>query len=342
VNRRVVPIANLQPTMGIPSVLYPLAFQPIFKERVWGGRNLARLYRKPLPPNVPIGESWEIVDRAADLSVIANGAHAGRTLRWLMEQYGPALLGSARAPGGRFPLLVKILDAEDRLSLQVHPPASIAAKLGGEAKTEIWYVADARPGAELFVGLRSGTSRAEFEQRIQDGTVADCFHRIRVKRDDALFLPSGRVHALGAGNVVFEIQQSSDTTYRVFDWNRTGLDGQPRELHVEQSLACIDFSDFEPALVSAEWKPQGEVQVRRLVSDALFVVDELRSTGPAECPVAVGVATILGVVRGSVKVPSGDEELGVTAGSFCLMPASLKDPVIRLEEDTAVLRVVPG
>ena len=320
----------------------PLIFQPIFKERPWGGRNLERFYGKALPPGVPVGESWEITDRPGDVSVIANGPFAGRDLRWFMENHQRDLLGEARSLNGRFPLLLKLLDAQETLSLQVHPPAHHAEALGGEPKTELWHIAHAVPRAELLVGLKRNVTRAEFERRIGDGAVAECLHRVPVCPGDTIFLPSGRVHALGAGIVLFEIQQNSDTTYRVFDWNRTGLDGQPRELHVEQSLACIDFSDFEPALVSAEWKPQGEVQVRRLVSDALFVVDELRSTGPAECPVAVGVATILGVVRGSVKVPSGDEELGVTAGSFCLMPASLKDPVIRLEEDTAVLRVVPG
>ena len=328
--------------MGNPPLFYPLTFQPVFKERVWGGRNLQRLYRKPLPPDVPIGESWEITDRPEGVSVIANGPLAGRTLRWLMEQPGPALLGAAPAPGGRFPLLVKILDAEDQLSLQVHPPAAIAARRGGEPKTEMWYVAEARPGAELFAGLRRGTSRAEFEQRLHDGTVANCFHRIPVKPGDALFLPSGRVHALGAGNVIFEIQQNSDTTYRVFDWNRVGLDGQARELHVEQSLACIDFSDFEPGLVSADWSPPGAVQVRRLVSDALFVVDEVCSARPAECPVTPGKATILGVLRGALTAAGGGEELTVPAGGFCLIPACLNDPVIRLREDTAILRVVPG
>jgi mannose-6-phosphate isomerase len=328
--------------MGNPPLFYPLTFQPIFKERVWGGRNLARLYRKPLPPNVPIGESWELTDRPEGVSVVANGPLTGQTLRWLMEQHGPALLGPAHAPNGRFPLLVKILDAEDRLSLQVHPPASIAARLGGEPKTEMWYVAETRPGAELFAGLRRGTSRAEFEQRLRDGTVANCFHRIPVEPGDALFLPSGRVHALGAGNVIFEIQQNSDTTYRVFDWNRVGLDGRPRQLHVAQSLQCIDFGDFTPPLVSAEWSAQGGVQVRRLVTDALFTVDEVRSSRPVTFPVTAGTATILGVLDGSLDVQGGGEAVTVPAGGFCLLPACLKEPVIRLQEDTAVLRVVPG
>jgi len=229
--------------------LYPLTFHPLFKTRPWGGRRIESLYGKPLPPGVQIGESWEISDRPGDESIVANGPLAGTSLRQLMEQHGNAILGGAKAAAGsRFPLLCKILDARERLSLQVHPPGHLAAALGGEPKTEMWYIADAAPGAELFVGLRPGVTREVFETKIATGEVADCFHRIPVKRGDTMFLPSGRVHAIGAGLVIFEIQQNSDTTYRVFDWNRPGLDGKLRELHVPQSLASIDFSDVEPAL----------------------------------------------------------------------------------------------
>src|SRR5439155_15811817 len=184
-------------------MLYPLTFHPIFKERVWGGRQLERLYQKTLPPDLPIGESWEITDRPDAMSVIANGPLAGKDLRWLMEHHQTELLGPARSRGGRFPLLIKILDAREKLSLQVHPPAAVAGALGGEPKTELWYVADARPGAELYVGLRRGVTRAEFERKITAGTVADCFHRVPVQAGDAMFLPSGRVHAIGGGVVIF-------------------------------------------------------------------------------------------------------------------------------------------
>src|SRR5262249_46204265 len=140
-------------------------------------------------------------------------------------------------------------DAQEKLSLQVHPPAARAAELGGEPKTEMWYISHAEQGAELFVGLRRGGTRRQFEEKIANGTVAEGFHRLRVREGDAMLLPSGRVHALGAGVVLFEIQQNSDTTYRVFDWNRLGLDGKPRALHVAQSIASIDFDDFEPGLI---------------------------------------------------------------------------------------------
>jgi mannose-6-phosphate isomerase len=328
--------------MGKPSRLYPFTFEPILKERVWGGRNLERLYAKPLPARVPIGESWEITDRPEGVSVIANGPLAGRTLRWLQEQHATELLGPARAPGSRFPLLIKILDATERLSLQVHPPADRARELGGEPKTEMWYVAEARPGADLFVGLRHGTTRAEFERRIREGTVAGCFHRIGVKSGDAMVLPSGRVHALGAGNVIFEVQQNSDTTYRVFDWNRAGLDGKPRELHLGQSLASIDFQDFEPGLVAADWQAKDGTEVRRLAVDPLFTVDLVRATRSAPWRTTGGVATILGTVRGGLIVRGSGHEVAVAPGGFCLVPACLTDAEVELEGKTEFLQIVPG
>src|SRR5688572_9848155 len=157
------------------SALYPLIFQPIFKERIWGGRTLEALYRKRLPPEVPIGESWEISDRPGDESVIANGALAGRTLRWLMAHHAADLIGLAQpAPGGRFPLLCKILDAREKLSLQVHPPSPAL----GEPKTEMWYIARADAGAQLYVGLKRGITRHDFERALQGGTVEECFHTI--------------------------------------------------------------------------------------------------------------------------------------------------------------------
>jgi mannose-6-phosphate isomerase len=330
------------PIPGAGCTLYPLVFQPLFKERVWGGRNLERLYRKPLPPGVPIGESWEISDRAEGVSVVSNGPLAGQTLRGLMEHRRWELLATAQAPGGRFPLLVKILDAEETLSLQVHPPAHAAPELGGEPKTELWYVAQARPEARLFAGLRPGTRRADFARRVADGTVAECFHQIGVQPGDAMFLPSGRVHALGGGLVVFEIQQNSDTTYRVHDWNRVGLDGRPRELHIEQSLACIDFDDFEPGLVSSAWRSEHGVQVRTLVEDPLFTVDLVRAPGPADIRIQQGQATILGVLDGAVDARGSGISVCLEPGGFCLLPAVLKQADVRAEARTELLRITPG
>jgi mannose-6-phosphate isomerase len=325
-------------------MLYPLTFQPIFKERVWGGRTLERLYAKPLPAGRPIGESWEISDRPGDSSVIANGPLAGKDLHWLVENHGRELLGNARLEAGRFPLLIKLLDAREKLSLQVHPPAHKAAELGGDPKTEMWFIADADPGAELYVGLRRGATRAEFETRTRDGTVADCFHRVPVRAGDSMFLPSGRVHAIGSGLVIFEIQQNSDTTYRVFDWNRVGLDGKPREVHVPQSLASIDFNDFEPALVQAAESTGPGYQSRVLVNDPLFRVEQFRLSAATTIKLPAGRMQIIGVVAGQVRVNSagGGAPLIRKAGEFCLLPAALPAAELSAAAGTQFLRAEAG
>ncbi len=326
-------------------MLYPLVFEPIFKERVWGGRKLEKLYGKGIPPGRPIGESWEISDRPSDISVIANGPLKGKDLHWLIENHGTELLGTASPVNGRFPLLIKILDAQDTLSLQVHPPAHKAAGLGGEAKTEMWYIAEADPHAELFVGLKRGIARDHFEEKLRFGAVAECFHRIPVRTGDAMFLPSGRVHALGAGLVIFEIQQNSDTTYRVFDWNRKGLDGKPRELHVDQALGSIDFNDFEPALVSGETRSVGAgptATFRNLVSDVLFNVSLITTNTTNVMTFRQNPSYIIvGVVEGKVAVASAEpnECVELKAGQFCLVPANLPDLDLYLEAGSKTLTI---
>lgn len=322
--------------------LYPLTFRPIFKERVWGGRALERLYRKPLPPKIPIGESWEITDRPGDVSVIANGPLAGKDLRWLMENHQRELLGEAKSANGRFPLLIKILDAEDKLSLQVHPPAHKAAELHGEPKTEAWYIANAAPGAELYVGLKRGVTRAEFERKIQSGDVDECFHRVPVRTGDTMFLPSGRVHAIGAGLVIFEIQQNSDTTYRVFDWNRVGLDGKPRELHLDQSLASIDFSDFEPVLVREKFIEEQKVKRRTLANDRLFELEEFHAGAGGHITVDPGKPRIVAAVKGELLATDGKAEVSLSSGEFCLLPASLKSVSLKAQTQAVSLIATAG
>ena len=322
--------------------LYPTVFEPIFKERVWGGRMLEELYGKHLPPALPIGESWEISDRPGDESVISNGPFTGHTLRWLMDEHGADVLGaSAPAAGHRFPLLCKILDAREKLSLQVHPPARSSGQLG-EPKTEMWYIAAANAGAELFVGLRHGVGRDAFEQAIREGRVADCFQRIAVRSGDTMFLPSGRVHAIGAGLVIFEIQQNSDTTFRVYDWDRVGLDGKPRELHVEESLASIDFSDVAPALVPREPQESDASSRRSLVRDPLFNTDLVESARHAVTSVDPGRARVIAVVRGQILLQGGGVEATLGPGQFCLLPASVADARIASEPQSAYLLVEAG
>lgn len=223
-----------------------LQFKPIYKERVWGGRGLSEHLDRSLPEGKVIGESWEIVDREEAQSVVRDGPYKGMTLRALLQENATAILGP-NADGTRpFPILVKWLDCQERLSLQVHPPASVAPALGGEPKTENWYVAHASPDASLIVGLKNGVTQEQFEAALRDQSAETCVHRFPVQSGDSILVESGRLHAIDSGNLILEIQQNSDTTYRVYDWGRLGLDGTPRQLHIDASLKSIDFADFEP------------------------------------------------------------------------------------------------
>jgi mannose-6-phosphate isomerase len=228
---------------------------------------------RTLPAGNPIGESWEIVDRPEAQSVIDGGALNGQTLRAVLARHGADIMGPGWPAEKPFPILVKWLDCRERLSLQVHPPAAVAPALGGEPKTENWYIAQTGPGAELIVGLKRGVTREQFERAIAANTVEQCVHHFRVAAGDSILVHSGQVHAIDAGNLILEIQQNSDTTYRVYDWGRVGLDGKPRKLHIAESLRSIDWNDFEPAPVRAA--PTGgviadcaEFRIRRVVLGA--------------------------------------------------------------------------
>ncbi|MBK7998863.1 MAG: class I mannose-6-phosphate isomerase [Verrucomicrobia bacterium] len=323
-------------------MLYPFIFHPIFKERVWGGRNIERLYGKALPTGHPIGESWEMTDRTEGVSVIANGPLAGKTLRWLMEDHRQAVLGKEAAVAGPFPVLIKILDAQETLSVQVHPPAAVAKQLGGEPKTEMWFITDATPTASLFAGLKGDATRADFEQRLVTGTVAEALHQIPTKAGDCMFLPSGRLHAIGAGNVLFEIQQNSDTTYRVFDWNRVGLDGKPRELHLPQSLASINFDDFEPELIPNKYSRNEVFSVRYLVDHPLFRVDACQVKRGKRFYLSSDSVQIVGIVRGTLTASYGDTSLTLKPGDFCLLPACLGRTALTAGTQTEFLHIQPS
>jgi mannose-6-phosphate isomerase len=307
-------------------LISPLTFQPIFMERIWGGRRLESAFGKKLPANTRIGESWEIVDRPEAQSVVANGPLKGKTLHELWMQDRQAIFG-ALPDNERFPLLVKLLDAQEKLSLQVHPPEDIAKILGGEPKTEFWYVAAADPKAELFVGLNASMTREQFRQALTQGKIANKVHRIRVKAGDAMFLPAGRFHAVGAGNLLVEIQQNSDTTYRVFDWNRAGEPGKMRQLHVDEALQSIDFNDVAPKLE----EPKGEL----LVQHALFEVQKWNLDEPREIA-PDGHFAIVCCLSGSLRCADVD----LTPGEFFLVPASLQDRQLHPRaEGTTLLRV---
>jgi mannose-6-phosphate isomerase len=302
-------------------------------ERIWGGRQLASQFGKKLTPTATIGESWEIVDREEAQSVVRHGPLRDQTLHdlWVHDReqiFGDVPDAPSRTGVSRFPLLIKLLDAHDKLSLQVHPPEKVAAKLGGEPKTEFWYVAFALAGAKLLVGLRYAVTREQFEEAVREGTVSDLVHTIPVRTGDAIFLPAGRFHAVGAGNLLVEIQQNSDTTYRVFDWNRVDrTTAGPRQLHLDEALQSIDFNDVQPELV----RPEGEL----LVHNELFEVQKWNLETAREVTPTGRFAIVCCLTGGLRSV-----DVDLRPGEFCLVPASLQDRELKpLAAQTSLLRV---
>ena len=280
-------------------------------ERVWGGRRFDSLLGKAIPHGSLIGELWEIVDREDAQSIVHSGPLRGKTLHELWSGHRGELFGEAYEayPSARFPLLIKLLDARERLSVQVHPPQHLAAALGGEPKTEVWYFLDALPGARIYAGLRNGVTRAEFESTLRTGEVERALHEIPVATGQSIFIPSGRLHAIGEGNIIVEVQQNSDTTYRVFDWNRMGLDGNPRALHIEESLASIDFNDFEPSVRSIR-----ETTVARC---PFFEVEKIPLASPRDVR-PPGRFALVAVTEGSIRCGG----LPFGKGQFLIVPAS--------------------
>lgn len=296
----------------------PLVFEPLPMERVWGGRHFETLFGKRLPHGAVIGELWEMVDRPEAQSVVHEGPLKGTTLHELWSGNRASLFGEHHLanPSPRFPLLIKLLDARERLSVQVHPPANRAGELGGEPKTECWYFLHAAEGASVYAGLKKGVTREDFEASLEDGTVEEKLHSAPARTGESIFIPSGRLHAIGEGLVIVEVQQNSDTTYRVFDWNRNGLDGKPRELHVSESLASIDFDDFEPALTPA---------TEPVVADCpLFHVEKKELNGPIPAT-DKGDFSIVTCLTGGVEC-SGTT---LKPGNFMLVPSCLEGALLK-------------
>lgn len=288
-------------------------FEPVYQERVWGGRALADWLGRALPAGGPIGESWEIVDRPEAQSRVAGGAEAGMTLRELIDAHTEEVMGPEWEHTRAFPILVKWLDCRERLSLQVHPPASIAAMLGGEPKTENWYVARAAPGAAVLAGLVDGVDADRFRAALEDNSAESLLLRHETRAGDSILIHSGVMHAIDAGNVILEIQQNSDTTYRVYDWGRVGLDGKPRQMHVEQSLACVAANKAgAPAL------RRGDEAGGVLADCAEFLIRRVRLARGERLEIAAGEqARILSLVAGRL---AAEEDQTVARGANILLP----------------------
>jgi len=300
-------------------MLPPLLLTPIYRRYIWGGRRFAAAFGRPLPPGDDFAESWELVDRGGDQSIVRAGPLAGRSLGEIVRMHGGELFG--RSPPPAFPLLFKLLDANRVLSVQVHPDDTRAARLDppDRGKTEAWYVVAAEPGSRIYAGLREGVDQAALAAAIRAGTCETVLHSFAPVAGDCVFIPAGTVHAIGSGLLVAEIQQSSDVTYRLFDWNRTGPDGTPRPLHVEAGVEAVTrLGPVDPVRPEATSDPA----VRRLVSCKYFALDEVRPTASWRCGDDAR-CHFLAVLEGEARLPERWGLPAVNAGDCVLLPAGV-------------------
>ncbi len=313
----------------MPATESYIRFEPIYQTRVWGGRTLESHFHRDLPDDgKPYGESWEISAREEANSRVTGGTYDGKTLieLWADRDTRLALFGPDAPDSPRFPLLLKILDARDKLSIQVHPPAEIAEELGGEPKSEVWYIAHAEPGAELYIGVEAGVTEDSFRKALEEGTADRLVHTIRPKAGQHIYIPSGRLHAIGAGLLIYEIQQNSDTTYRVYDWGRMGMNGKPRDLHIEESLKCIDFSDVTPSMDTSEGDVICECEHFKLEKHTINSGETLQDK-------IAGRFAIIVVDSGSLKAASA----GFREGDFFIVPVGADTASIVASADTTFL-----
>lgn len=334
--------------------LYPLKFRPRLVEKIWGGRKIETELGKPLPAGKQIGESWEIYDFPPGVvegskdwvsAAVADGPLAGKTLHELVTTYGKAIYGDVPlvGPHGQFPILIKYLDAREDLSVQVHPPQEYADKHpGAHLKTEAWYVVQHDPGARILKGLAAGATRERFKQSIADGTVESLITAIPVKPGDCHYLPSGTVHALGGGILAAEVQTPSDTTFRVFDFNRIEpATGKPRGLHVEQALECIDFSGKDESQQTRSHAAGYFTTVTRLVRSPFFQIEKVRMTEGVQEPVPYDQPVVWMFMEGTaeVRVDGLKDPTTITRGDSVLLPAGMKSPTIKTLTDCVWLEV---
>ncbi len=321
----------------------PVIFDPIYKPKIWGGRRMSDLLNRDLPGHEPIGESWEVADLEEDQSIArAAPPAAGKSLGDLVREWGGDLMGRAALVDGRFPLLVKYLDARDVLSVQVHPDAATAAARGGNVriKNEAWYVLAADDEACIHRGLAPGVDRQAFTDAVDAGTVSSALRRIPVRAGDCYYLPSGTVHALGAGVVVAEVQTPSDITYRVYDWNRTDPStGRGRDLHIGEALDCIvfeprEFEEEQRITLDGAWP-----HATRLITCESFLIDEIRADAGFACSPSAAELAVWMILEGAGRIePEHGPGVEFRCGNTVVIPAALGPFRVSTLEDSRWLQ----
>jgi len=290
-----------------------IEFIPIYKERVWGGHRLHDSLNRTLPDNRKYGESWDIVDRSDDQSIVKDGPWKGLSLRNLLQEQSHFIMGPKWPKDKPFPILVKWLDCQERLSIQVHPPKQLQKELKGESKTENWYIAEALPESAVFAGIQKSITPEIFQRALEAENLETHLHHIPTTKGDSLFIPSGRLHAIAEGNLILEIQENSDTTYRVYDWGRLGLDGKFRELHIKESLLSIDFNDIKPSKIPASSE-------NAILADCPeFRIQKICLHAPMELK-AHQEPRILSIVDGFLKITDAENSVLLNKGTNILLP----------------------
>lgn len=311
---------------------YPLHLRPTLHTRVWGGRRLADELGKHLPTDDPYGESWELHDSAT----VTNGPFAGQTLGDLLKHDSAGLIGTYFDPSEGFPLLAKLLDADDWLSVQVHPDDAQARALEGQprGKTEAWVLLAAQPGARLVIGVKPGVSRVQMADAIRANTLEDHLLYAKVQRGDVLYMPAGTIHAIGPGTLIYEIQQSSDTTYRLYDWGRVGLDGKPRQLHIEKGVQVANVEQT-PVITRAQASDAAPI----IAGEYFLTYWHRLNSGTMTLDTTRREFHALTCIAGSAKIKGGGQSVGLAKGETALIPAGLG--VYHLSGRCEVLRSLP-
>lgn len=332
-----------QKVSPVTHTLYPLLFAPIYQDYLWGGTRIRERYGRAVTFD-RCAESWELCDRPEGQSVVRNGPLAGAALSDLLRTRSAELMG----PGCHhrtFPLLIKILDAKQTLSVQVHPDNHTAALHGGEAKTEMWCVLDAAPSACVYAGLRSGTDEPRFRQALNAGDVATLLTREPVSPGDAIFIPGGRMHAVGAGCLILEVQQNSNTTYRVFDWNRVGSDGKPRALQVDAAMQVTRWVDPLPSRLTPAPLASDEGCQRELLAQCpYFTTERWNLRAHTRWPGTTNGARIVFAATGRVRIQSAGGQAELEAGTTCLIPATCmaSATVVPMSAAATLYVITPG